>query len=58
MSMYLEYFSLTRHPFRITPDTSLFYSGGDDGRGQQADRSGDAGRDRGGRARFGVGAAT
>ena len=33
MSMYLEYFSLTRHPFRITPDTSLFYSGGDDGRG-------------------------
>ena len=33
MSMYLEYFSLERHPFRITPDTSLFYSGGDEGRG-------------------------
>lgn len=33
MSMYLDYFSLTRHPFRITPDTSLFYSGGSDGRG-------------------------
>lgn len=31
--MYLEYFSLTRHPFRITPDTSLFYSGGAEGRG-------------------------
>ncbi len=31
--MYLDYFSLTRHPFRITPDTSLFYSGGSDGRG-------------------------
>lgn len=31
--MYLEYFSLERHPFRITPDTSLFFSGGDEGRG-------------------------
>lgn len=31
--MYQEYFSLERHPFRITPDTSLFFSGGDEGRG-------------------------
>lgn len=31
--MYLEYFSLSRHPFRITPDTSLFYPGGAEGRG-------------------------
>lgn len=31
--MYLDYFSLQRHPFRITPDTSLFYSGGERGRG-------------------------
>lgn len=31
--MYQDYFSLERHPFRITPDTSLFYSGGDQGRG-------------------------
>lgn len=31
--MYLDYFSLERHPFRITPDTSLFYSGGNQGRG-------------------------
>lgn len=31
--MYLDYFSLERHPFRITPDTSLFYSGGNRGRG-------------------------
>lgn len=31
--MYLDYFSLERHPFRITPDTSLFFSGGDQGRG-------------------------
>ncbi len=31
--MYLDYFSLERHPFRITPDTSLFYYGGDRGRG-------------------------
>lgn len=31
--MYLDYFSLERHPFRITPDTSLFFSGGDEGRG-------------------------
>ncbi|MDA1372398.1 MAG: AAA family ATPase [Proteobacteria bacterium] len=31
--MYLEYFSLERHPFRITPDTSLFFSGGSEGRG-------------------------
>ena len=26
--MYLEYFSLKRHPFRITPDPSLFFPGG------------------------------
>lgn len=31
--MYLDYFSLERHPFRITPDTSLFYSGDSRGRG-------------------------
>ncbi|MFT4862862.1 MAG: MSHA biogenesis protein MshM [Pseudohongiellaceae bacterium] len=31
--MYQDYFSLQRHPFRITPDTSLFFSGGDQGRG-------------------------
>jgi len=31
--MYLDYFSLQRHPFRITPDTSLFFSGGNQGRG-------------------------
>ncbi len=31
--MYLDYFSLERHPFRITPDPSLFFSGGDQGRG-------------------------
>jgi len=31
--MYLDYFQLERHPFRITPDTSLFYSGGNRGRG-------------------------
>ena len=31
--MYLDYFSLSRHPFRITPDPSLFYPGGADGRG-------------------------
>lgn len=31
--MYLDYFSLNRHPFRITPDPSLFYPGGADGRG-------------------------
>lgn len=31
--MYQDYFSLERHPFRITPDTSLFYSGDDRGRG-------------------------
>ncbi|MEX2130480.1 MAG: AAA family ATPase [Pseudohongiellaceae bacterium] len=31
--MYLDYFSLDRHPFRITPDPSLFYSGGYQGRG-------------------------
>ena len=35
--MYLDYFSLERHPFRITPDTSLFYSGGDRGRGMVLD---------------------
>lgn len=31
--MYLDYYSLERHPFRITPDTSLFFSGGTPGRG-------------------------
>ncbi|MFM1894961.1 MAG: hypothetical protein RLZZ385_35 [Pseudomonadota bacterium] len=31
--MYLDYFSLERHPFRITPDTSLFFPGGAQGRG-------------------------
>ncbi len=31
--MYLDYFSLDRHPFRITPDPSLFFPGGQDGRG-------------------------
>lgn len=31
--MYLDYSSLERHPFRITPDTSLFFSGRDEGRG-------------------------
>jgi len=31
--MYLDYFGLQRHPFRITPDTSLFFSGGSEGRG-------------------------
>lgn len=31
--MYLDYFSLHRHPFRITPDPSLFFPGGEDGRG-------------------------
>src|SRR5690554_5688354 len=31
--MYLDYFSLERHPFRITPDTSLFFPGGAHGRG-------------------------
>lgn len=31
--MYLDYFALQRHPFRITPDTSLFFSGGPEGRG-------------------------
>ena len=31
--MYLDYFSLERHPFRITPDTSLFFPGGEAGRG-------------------------
>jgi MSHA biogenesis protein MshM len=31
--MYLEYFSLARHPFRITPDPSLFFPGGTHGRG-------------------------
>jgi len=31
--MYLEYFSLDRHPFRMTPDPSLFFPGGQDGRG-------------------------
>ncbi len=31
--MYLDYFSLKRHPFRITPDPSLFFAGGAHGRG-------------------------
>ena len=31
--MYLEFFKLKRHPFRITPDPSLFYAGGAHGRG-------------------------
>lgn len=31
--MYLDYFSLKRHPFRITPDPSLFFPGGSRGRG-------------------------
>lgn len=31
--MYLEYYSLDRPPFRITPDPSLFYTGGANGRG-------------------------
>ena len=31
--MYLDYFSLQRHPFRITPDPSLFFPGGTHGRG-------------------------
>ena len=29
--MYYDYFGLTQPPFRITPDTSLFYPGGDRG---------------------------
>ena len=33
INIYQDYFSLQRHPFRITPDTSLFFSGGDEGRG-------------------------
>jgi type II secretory pathway predicted ATPase ExeA len=31
--MYLDYFSLKRHPFRITPDPSLFFHGGAHGLG-------------------------
>lgn len=31
--MYLEYYSLERRPFRITPDPCLFYTGGANGRG-------------------------
>lgn len=31
--MYLEYYSLERPPFKITPDPSLFYTGGANGRG-------------------------
>ena len=31
--MYLDYYSLDWHPFRITPDTSLFFAGGNQGRG-------------------------
>ncbi len=31
--MYLEYYSLQRPPFRITPDPSLFFTGGANGRG-------------------------
>lgn len=33
LHMYLDYFSLKRHPFRITPDPSLFFHGGAHGRG-------------------------
>ncbi len=29
--MYLDYFGLTRAPYRITPDTDLFYAGGERG---------------------------
>ena len=29
--MYYDYFGLKQPPFRITPDTSLFYPGGDRG---------------------------
>ena len=32
-SKYLEYYSLDRPPFRITPDPSLFFTGGANGRG-------------------------
>lgn len=31
--MYLDYYSLDRPPFRITPDPSLFFTGGANGRG-------------------------
>lgn len=31
--MYLDYFSLDRHPFRITPDPALFFPGGVSGHG-------------------------
>ena len=31
MGMYYEYFGLDRAPYRITPDTDLFYPGGDRG---------------------------
>ncbi|MDP2285590.1 MAG: AAA family ATPase, partial [Pseudohongiella sp.] len=31
--VYLEYYSLERPPFRITPDPSLFFTGGANGRG-------------------------
>lgn len=31
--MYLEYYALERPPFRITPDPSLFFTGGANGRG-------------------------
>ena len=31
--MYLDFFRLKRHPFRITPDPSLFFAGGSHGRG-------------------------
>lgn len=31
--MYSEFYSLERPPFRITPDPSLFYTGGENGRG-------------------------
>ena len=31
--MYLEYYSLDRPPFRITPDPTLFFTGGANGRG-------------------------
>lgn len=31
--MYLKFYGLNKHPFRILPDSSLFYTGGTDGRG-------------------------
>jgi MSHA biogenesis protein MshM len=31
--MYLEYYRLNKHPFKIVPDPSLFFTGGKEGRG-------------------------